>query len=101
MRSKRLAGAPSVTEEYYENKSHTDPIVEDPLLGEADPLLEAVVDLVLGGAKGGAAAAAAAPRADVEDEPASWSLLFDRAAAELRRRAIARLKATAKWVNPF
>ena len=43
----RACGAYSVTERYYENKSHTDPIVEDPLCG-GDVLLADLLDMVLG-----------------------------------------------------
>ena len=52
-----MAGAPRVLTRFYENKSHTDPILEDPLgLGEpsngesaerGDPLLDDVLNLVL------------------------------------------------------
>ena len=43
----RACGAYSVTERYYENKSHTDPIVEDPLCG-GDVLLADLLDMVIG-----------------------------------------------------
>ena len=42
----KAAGAPDVVEEFFADKSHTDPILEDPLTSGHDPLLEAVLGLV-------------------------------------------------------
>ena len=53
----RLAGVPYVRERYLAGKSHTDPIIEDPLLGADDPLLTELLCLV----KDGEAALAAPP----------------------------------------
>lgn len=41
----RSAGAPSVAEIYYPGKSHTDPFLEDPILGGHDALLEDILKL--------------------------------------------------------
>lgn len=49
--SKELAnvltkGAVATSVKYYENKSHTDPILEDPCDGERDELMSDLIDLV-------------------------------------------------------
>jgi len=48
----RAAGAPAVSERYYPGKSHTDPFLEDPILGGQDALLEDILDLAHGGPPG-------------------------------------------------
>ena len=102
--SLRACGATDVVERYFEHKSHTDPILEDPLLSEADPLLDELLRLVLGSEHRQSShapllspAAAAHHAADAAAAPTSHRSV----AAELRRRACAGLKCTAKWVNPF
>jgi len=46
----RACGAAHVTERYYDDKSHTDPILEDPLRG-GDLLMADMLDLLLGPAE--------------------------------------------------
>jgi len=58
----RAAGATRVEERYYEGKSHTDPFLEDPILGGADALLEDILALAHGREGGGVAGGAAWPR---------------------------------------
>eukprot|EP00451_Oxyrrhis_marina_P015043 CAMPEP_0204328968 /NCGR_PEP_ID=MMETSP0469-20131031/13808_1 /ASSEMBLY_ACC=CAM_ASM_000384 /TAXON_ID=2969 /ORGANISM="Oxyrrhis marina" /LENGTH=403 /DNA_ID=CAMNT_0051311487 /DNA_START=22 /DNA_END=1230 /DNA_ORIENTATION=+ len=41
----KQAGA-KVSEKYYKGKSHTDPILEDPLLAAGDPLMEDLLELI-------------------------------------------------------
>jgi prenylcysteine alpha-carboxyl methylesterase len=48
----RDAGLSGVDERYYEGKSHTDPFLEDPILGGKDALLEDVLGLVHAGEGG-------------------------------------------------
>lgn len=90
----RAAGASYVVERYYQGKSHTDPILEDPLslddpLGAArdDPLLADLLQLVT--SKPGGSAAAMMTDADQSREERRrglWTTLVIR---------------LAKWFNPF
>lgn len=59
-RALRRAGV-SVDETIFEGKSHTDPILEDPLSGGRDQLMEALLSLLLGARHRGGAPAAALP----------------------------------------
>jgi len=45
----RGAGCAEVTERYYEGKTHTDPFLEDPILGGEDELVADVLRAVYGG----------------------------------------------------
>jgi len=74
----RACGATRVVEKYYEDKSHTDPILEDPICG-GDPLMADLLDLVLGPA----------------ERPAEQGLWPSFVPA--RHRIIQQ----AKWINPF
>jgi len=112
----RVAGARDVVERYFEHKSHTDPVIEDPLLGcgtcgRADPLVETVLELVFGRPTAGAAptpegSAEAASTADgsAQDRGARESMpmgVLERATAQARRRATRSVTRLAKWINPF
>ena len=105
----RAAGAPDVSEEYFADKSHTDPILEDPLLSGADPLLEQVVRLVLGAA--GAAVAASAsptpspprhgPHALVRRAASTMTMLGLRPLMSVWATWLRVVHRVAKFVNPF
>ena len=77
----RDAGAPSVLEHYFEGKTHTDPILEDPLSSTEDPLLDEVLRFVSG-------AAAAEVKHSMRIVPAS-------------KRVRSILVRIARWINPF
>lgn len=47
----RLAGLAKVEERYYQGKTHTDPFLEDPILGGRDELLDDVTAVVHGAGK--------------------------------------------------
>ena len=81
----RAAGAPHVRERYFADKSHTDPILEDPLFSHADPLLEDLVAMVLEGA---------APSLAAEQLGAAEGA----GPASVAGRAWLH---AAKWINPF
>lgn len=90
----RAAGAPEVVEEYFADKSHTDPILEDPLLSGADPLLDAMVALVLGPSASAASLAGLAG----SGRPTPMLLRPVLAMSAVFLRALHRV---AKSVNPF
>ena len=104
-RQLRANGAPSVVEHYFEGKTHTDPILEDPLSSGTDvddPLLEQVLRIVAPPADSSKGASSMANMLDGEtchQIPAESSP--QRVFVPPRRRPRQILVRLARWVNPF
>ena len=104
-RQLRANGAPSVVEHYFEGKTHTDPILEDPLSSGTDvddPLLEQVLRIVAPPADSSKGASSMANMLDGEachQTPAESSP--QRVFVPPRRRPRQILVRLARWVNPF